>query len=395
MSARFRRRCSESSDVPTLKARAKKTSLCQIRHANKEEADKLTIIFRSELDPLSPYRPPRAANEAAAERGAEGYVKLTSNELSFGPLPEAKAALEEALPRANRYPDRYVASLREEVVSANPGSAFENILVGNGSSEILLNLLQLVERPAEVIFPWPSFGLYASIGITLGLKTTKVPLTDDHEIKPEALLSAVTDDTRAVIVSNPNNPTGTYLTLDEVRALAEGLPENVLLILDEAYQEFVSDPAYSGSHELALERENVVCVRTFSKAHGLAGFRVGYGIAGLRVADYVERVRFPFSVNLAAQVAASASMRSRDEIEARARFVMGERDRIQDAFREAKLNYIPSQGNFVLVQTGPEIFERGRVLVREGDPLGYPGWSRVTVGDSDENDRVIRALGGA
>jgi histidinol-phosphate aminotransferase len=353
------------------------------------------IPFRSELDPLSPYNPPRAANEAAAERGAEDYVKLTSNELSFGPLPEAEAALAEALPRANRYPDRYVASLREEVVAANPGSAFENILVGNGSSEILLNLLQLVERPGEVIFPWPSFGLYASIGITLGLKTTRVPLTDDHEIKPEALLSAVTDDTRAIIVSNPNNPTGTYLTFDEVRAFADALPENVLLILDEAYQEFVSDPAYSGTHELALERENVVCVRTFSKAHGLAGFRVGYGIAARRVADYVERVRFPFSVNLAAQVAASASMRARDKIEARARFVMGERDRIQNAFLQSNLDFIPSQGNFVLVQTGPEIFERARVLVREGDPLGYPGWSRVTIGDSGENDRVIGALGGA
>ncbi len=344
---------------------------------------------------MSPYNPPRAANEAAAERGADDYVKLTSNELSFGPLPEAEAALAEALPRANRYPDRYVASLREEVVSANPGSAFENILVGNGSSEILLNLLQLVERPGEVIFPWPSFGLYASIGITLGLKTTRVPLTDDHEIKPEALLSAVTAGTRAIIVSNPNNPTGTYLTFDEVRAFADALPENVLLILDEAYQEFVSDPAYSGSHELALERENVACVRTFSKAHGLAGFRVGYGIAARRVADYVERVRFPFSVNLAAQVAASASMRARDKIEARARFVMGERDRIQNAFLQADLDFIPSQGNFVLVQTGPEIFERARVLVREGDPLGYPGWSRVTIGDSGENDRVIGALGGA
>jgi histidinol-phosphate aminotransferase len=355
----------------------------------------MPLSFRSELEPLSPYRPPRAANEAAAERGAEGYVKLTSNELSFGPLPEAEAALAEALPRANRYPDRYVASLREEVVSANPGSAFENILVGNGSSEILLNLLQLVERPGEVIFPWPSFGLYASIGTVLGLQTTRVPLTEEHEIKPGALLSAVKDDTRAVILSNPNNPTGTYLTLDAVRALAEALPENVLLILDEAYQEFVSDPAYGGSHALALERENVVCVRTFSKAHGLAGFRVGYGIAGERVADYVERVRFPFSVNLAAQVAASASMRARDKIEARARFVMEERDRIQRAFVAANLNYVPSQGNFVLVRIGPEVFERSGVLVREGDPLGYPGWSRVTVGDSGENERVIRALGGA
>src|SRR5919112_1141707 len=210
----------------------------------------MAIIFRSELDPLSPYNPPRAANEAAAERGAEDYVKLTSNELSFGPLPEAEAALAEALPRANRYPDRYVASLREEVVCANFGSAFENILVGNGSSEILLNLLQLVERPGEVIFPWPSFGLYTSIGTILGLQATKVPLTEDNEIKPRALLSAVKDETRAVIVSNPNNPTGTYLTFEEVRALAEALPDNVLHILDEAYQEFVSDPAYAGPHVL-------------------------------------------------------------------------------------------------------------------------------------------------
>src|SRR5215218_8215085 len=120
--------------------------------------------FRAELDPLAPYEPLRMSKEAAAERGTDGYVKLTSNELSFGPLPEAEVALAEALPRANRYPDRYVSALREEVVSANPGSAFENILVGNGSSEILLNLLQLLERPGEVIFPWPSFGLYASIG---------------------------------------------------------------------------------------------------------------------------------------------------------------------------------------------------------------------------------------
>jgi histidinol-phosphate aminotransferase len=355
----------------------------------------MPVPFRPELDPLSPYKPPRAANEAAAERGADGFVKLTSNELSFGPLPEAEAALAEALPRANRYPDRYVASLREAVVSANPGSSFENILVGNGSSEILLNLLQLVERPGEVIFPWPTFGLYASIGITLGLKTTMVPLSERHEIKPEALLSAVTGETRAIIVSNPNNPTGTYLTLNEVRAFADSLPDNVLLILDEAYQEFVSDPAYSGSHELALERENVVCVRTFSKAHGLAGFRVGYGIARPRVADYVERVRFPFSVNLAAQVAAAASMRARDKIEVRAEFVMRERDRIENAFQRAGLNYVPSEGNFVLVETGPEVFERAGVLVREGEPLGYPGWSRVTVGDSGENDRVIGALGSA
>ena len=349
--------------------------------------------FRAELNPLAPYEPPRILQEAAAERGAEGYAKLTSNELSFGPLPEAEAALAEALPRANRYPDRHAASLREAVAGANPGAdPARNVLVGNGSSEVLFNLLQLVERPGEVVFPWPSFGLYVAIGITLGLRTEKVPLTKAHRAKPEALLSALTSDTRAVILSNPNNPTGTYLTLDEVRNLADALPEGVFLILDEAYQEFVSDPAYHGSHELALERPNVVCVRTFSKAHGLAGFRVGYGIASERVADYAERGRFPFSVNLAAQVAATASMRAREQIRARAEFVIRERERVQEALRAAGLNYVPSQGNFVLVESGPELFEKAGVLVREGEALGYPGWSRVTIGDSGENDLVIGAL---
>jgi histidinol-phosphate aminotransferase len=266
------------------------------------------------------------------------------------------------------------------------------VLVGNGSSEVLLNLLQLVQRPGEVVFPWPSFGLYVTISVTLGLSPKKIPLTEQHEAKPEALLSAVTEETRAVILSNPNNPTGTYLTLGEVRGLADALPKDVFLILDEAYQEFVSDPAYHGSHDLALERENVVCVRTFSKAHGLAGFRVGYGIATERVADYVERVRFPFSVNLAAQVAATASMRASEKIRARAGFVIRERERVQEAFRQAGLNYVPSQGNFVLVEAGPEVFEKAGVLVREGEALGFPGWSRVTIGDSGENDRVIGAL---
>ena len=349
--------------------------------------------FRAELDPLAPYRPPRLSQEAAAERGTDGYVKLTSNELSFGPLPEAETALAEALPRANRYPDRHASSLSEAVASANPGAdSRKNVLVGNGSSEVLLNLLQLVQRPGEVVLPWPSFGLYVNISVTLGLSPKKVQLTGRHEAKPEALLSAVTAKTRAVILSNPNNPTGTYLTLDEVRSLADALPEGVFLILDEAYHEFVSDPAYHGSHELALERESVVCVRTFSKAHGLAGFRVGYGIATERVAGYVERVRFPFSVNLAGQVAATASMHASEKIRERAGFVIRERERVQQAFREAGLDYVPSQGNFVLVEAGPEVFEKAGVLVREGEALGFPGWSRVTIGDSGENDRVIGAL---
>ena len=348
--------------------------------------------FRPELDPLRPYVPPKSWR-MAAEGKADNYAKLTSNELAFGPLPEAEAALIEMLPRANRYPDSHVSRLRQVIVDANPGSEPRNVLVGNGSSEVLMNVLQLLPGGGEVVFPWPSFSLYPMLCAVLGMTARQVPLTEQGEVKPEALLSAVGPNARAMILCNPNNPSGAYLNLERVRELVEELPDEVLLIVDEAYVEFVDDPDYENSHALALERENVVVARTFSKAHGLAGLRVGYGIAHEKIADYAERVRFPVSVNLAAQVAATASMLAQDKVRARAEFVIRERRRLQEAFRAAGLNFIPSQGNFVMVEFGAEDFERSGVLVREGEALGYPGWSRVTVGNTEENDRVIEALG--
>ena len=352
----------------------------------------MPVTFRLELDPLRPYVPPKSWRMAAEGKDDNAYAKLTSNELAFGPLPEAEAALAEALPRANRYPDSHVSRLRRAIADANVGSEPRNVLVGNGSSEVLMNALQLLPRGGEVVFPWPSFSLYPMLCAVLGMTAHPVALTRGHEIPAEALLSAVTGETRAVILCNPNNPTGTYLSLGEVRDLAAELPDDVLLILDEAYVEFVEDTSYRGSHTLALERENVVVARTFSKAHGLAGFRAGYGIASERIADYAERVRFPVSVNLAAQVAATASMLARDKVRARAEFVIRERKRLQQAFHSANLAYIPSQGNFIMVRFEADAFERAGILVREGAALGYRGWSRVTVGNSEENERVILAV---
>ncbi len=352
----------------------------------------MPVAFRPELDSLRTYVPPKSWR-LAAEGRADDYAKLTSNELAFGPLPEAEAALSEVLPRANRYPDSHVSRLRQVIAGANAGVETRNVLVGNGSSEVLLNALQLLPAGGEVVYPWPSFSLYPMLCAVLGMTAREVPLTEGRGIPGEALLSAVTDETRAVILCNPNNPSGTYLPLERVRELAGELPEDVLLIVDEAYVEFVDDPAYRDSHALALESENVVMARTFSKAHGLAGLRVGYGIASERIADYAERVRFPVSVNLAAQVAATASMLAQDKVRARAEFVIRERARLQDAFRDAGLEYINSQGNFVMVRFTVNDFEKAGVLVREGEALGYPGWSRVTVGNSEENERVIGALG--
>ena len=353
------------------------------------------LKFRAELDPLRPYVPPKSWRMAAEGTDNDSYAKLTSNELAFGPLPEAEAAISEVLPRANRYPDSHASRFREAIADANPGSEPSNVVVGNGSSEVLLNLLQLLPGGTgggEVIFPWPSFSLYPTLCTVLGMTARQVPLSEGGGMDPEALLSAVGPETRAMILCNPNNPSGTYLTLEQVRGLAEELPDEVLLVVDEAYVEFVEDPDYANSHALALESDNVVVARTFSKAHGLAGLRAGYGIAPERVADYAERVRFPVSVNLVAQVAATASMLAQDKVQARAEFVVQERSRLQKAFKAAKLDFIPSQGNFVMVRFGADAFERSGVLVREGEALDYPGWSRVTVGNSAENDRVIEAL---
>ncbi|MGH3090168.1 MAG: pyridoxal phosphate-dependent aminotransferase [Rubrobacteraceae bacterium] len=348
-------------------------------------------MFREELEPLRPYVPPKSWRMAAEGTDEVGYAKLTSNELAFGPLPEAEAALSEALPRANRYPDSHVSRLRQAVADANPGSETSNVLVGNGSSEVIFNVLQLLP-PGGVVYGWPSFSMFPTICAVLGMKAREVPLTKDEEFDLEAMLQNVTDETRAVILCNPNNPSGACHSLARVREFAEELPKSVVLIVDEAYVEFISDPDYENSHALALESENVVMARTFSKAHGLAGLRVGYGVASNKIADYAERVRSPVSVNLAAQVAATASMLAKEKVMERARFVIRERSRLENAFAKANLDFIPSQGNFIMVRFAAADFEKSGVLAREGEALGYPGWSRVTVGNTSENDRVIGAL---
>ncbi|MDQ3602488.1 MAG: aminotransferase class I/II-fold pyridoxal phosphate-dependent enzyme [Actinomycetota bacterium] len=347
---------------------------------------------RVELDDIRPYEPPRMAWEIEVDRGSKEYAKLTMNELSFGPLPEARAAAMEAISRANRYPARDADPLRKAISAANPGITAANVVVGNGSSEVLVDLLQILDRPGEVVFPWPSFPFYSSATRVVGLTECQVALDERHAVDLDALHAAVGPETRAVILCNPNNPTGTYLPLDRVRSFAGALPERVLLILDEAYYEFVEDPAYAGSHELVLQSTNVVSSRTFSKVHGLAGFRIGFGIAPLGISDYAWRAHVPFSVSIVAQAAAEASMGQTRSITERARFMTQERERLQTAFDETGLEYVPSHTNFILVRTGPAVFERTGVLVREGEALGYPGWSRISIGSAQENDRIMAAL---
>jgi len=351
------------------------------------------VKTRSVLEGVSPYNPPRLREEISVDYGSDKYVKLTMNELSFGPLPEAKVAIVQTLSRAGRYPDRDATPLREAIARTNPGLSSANVVVGNGSSETLVDLMQILDRPGEVIIPWPSFPFYVSSAHVVGLEAKKVPLDERHRADLDAMLAAVTGETRAVILCNPNNPSGTYLPLSEVRRFAAALPENVLLILDEAYYEFVDDPLYAGSHEIVLESGNVVSTRTFSKVHGLAGFRVGYGLAPEGLAGLIWSAHVPFSVNQAGQAAAEASLGQPEAIAERSRLMKRERERVQEAFGAAGLEYVPSHTNFVMVGAKPQLFEKTGVLVREGEALGYPvGWSRVTIGGPEENDRLLAAL---
>jgi histidinol-phosphate aminotransferase len=351
------------------------------------------VRIRAVLDDILPYHPPRLADEISVDRGSTKFVKLTMNELSFGPLPEAREAVVESLSRGGRYPDRDADPLREAIADANPGIAPDNVVVGNGTSEVLVDLMQILDRPGEIIIPWPSFPFYVSAASVVGLRARKVPLDENHRADLEAMLFAVSGETRAVILCNPNNPSGTYLPLEAVRSFARALPEDVLLILDEAYYEFVDDPAYVGSHELVLASSNVISTRTFSKVHGLAALRVGYCLAPERLADYVWRAHVPFSVNQAGQAAATVSMRQTEAIAERSRLMKNERERVQAGFEAAGLEYVPSHTNFVMVRAVPKVFEKTGVLVREGEALGYPvGWSRVSLGAPEENDRLLAAL---
>ena len=349
--------------------------------------------IRAVLEDILPYHPPRLAEEISVDRGSKEYVKLTMNELSFGPLPEAKKAIIETFSRGGRDSDRDSDPLRDAIADANPGVSRENIVVGNGSSEVLVDLMQVLDRPGEIMIPWPSFPFYVSAASVVGLRTSKVPLDEHHRADLEAMRAAVTEETRAIILCNPNNPSGTYLPLEAVRSFAQALPENVLLILDEAYYEFVDDPAYMGSHELVLASNNVISTRTFSKVHGLAAYRIGYGIAPRNLADCVWRAHIPFSVNQAGQAAATVSMRQTEAIAERSRLMKRERERVQAGFEAAGLEYVPSHTNFITVREVPKVFEKTGVLVREGEALGYPvGWSRVSLGSPEENDRLLAAL---
>ena len=328
---------------------------------------------------------------------------LASNESCFQPHDEAMAAAHAALAGAHRYPDPAYAPLRQ-ALAERYGVPYQRIVLGNGSCDILLSAGEaLLEPGAELIYAWPSFSVYPHLTAASGARGIEVPLDAEDRHDLAAMAAEITVATRLVIVCNPNNPTSTSLDLEAIDAFLERVPRHCAVILDEAYCEFALalGDTYA-SVDLLRRHPNLMLLRTFSKAYGLAGLRVGYGLCGspeLRAA--IDQVRQPFYLNMPAQAAAVVALRHQDEVERRVTHTVAARVALVDGLRALGLWVADSDANFVWTHlpdadVEPEILEGLRergVLVRAGGALGRPGALRVTVGTDAENRRFLGAMG--
>ncbi|AGP61802.1 putative aminotransferase [Mycobacterium intracellulare subsp. yongonense 05-1390] len=326
-------------------------------------------------------------------KNVPGSIKLASNETVYGPLPSVHAAIERAIAVVNRYPDNASVDLKA-ALAMHLGSdvAPEHIAVGSGSVTLCQQLVQITAAAGdEVMIGWRSFECYLPIIQVSGATTVRVPLTD-HTHDLDAMLAAITDRTRLIFVCNPNNPTSTVVDPDALARFVDAVPSHILVALDEAYVEYVRDGMLPNSLELALTRSNVVVLRTFSKAYGLAGLRVGYAVAHPDLITALDKVVMPFAVTNVAQAAAIASLDASAELMARTDALVGERTRVSDALREAGFELPPSQSNFVWLPLGSRTMDfteqaaEAHLVVR---PFADEG-VRVTIGAPDENDALLR-----
>ncbi len=330
--------------------------------------------------------------------GIERPVKLASNENPFGPSPRAKAAYAEAAQKLNIYPEGTARKLRE-AIGARYGLDPARIICGAGSDELFFLLTRAYLGPGdEMVTNQHAFGIYKIAAQQSGAKT--VFATDkDLGADVDAMLACVTPKTRMVMLANPNNPTGTYLPFAEIRRLHAGLPENVLLVIDAAYAEYVRRNDYSPGLELAAETENVIMTRTFSKIYGLAAARLGWGYAPALVIDALNRVRGPFNVSTPAMAAGIAALEDQDFMDKSVAHNLAELERVKGALEAMGLKVTPSVGNFLLVHFKPRqavaadahLRKRGFIL-RGMKGYGLPDAMRFTMGLTDQNDGALAAL---
>ncbi|MCL5104051.1 MAG: histidinol-phosphate transaminase [Armatimonadetes bacterium] len=356
------------------------------------------IACRQCILDLKPYVPGKPIEEVKRELGIDDVIKLASNENPFGPSHVAIKAMREALNDAALYPDGSCFELRN-ALAPHLGVDGDMLIFGAGGDEVIFYLgMAYLDCGDEVVQADPSFMEYKAAATIMDCPVRMTPLKDwTHDL--DAMLAQVNERTKVFVITNPNNPTGTIVSADEVERVLDRLPERCIALLDEAYYEYVDDLNYTRSIEWAKQGRNVLVLRTFSKIYGLAGLRVGYGIGPKHIVQSLERVRAPFNVNSIAQVGAIASLSDPNQVR---RSVEQNRRAKEYFYRELDrmgLPYTPTQANFVWMDVqrdSQEVFKalllRG-VIVRTGDIFGSPTHIRVTTGTDAQNQRFIASLG--
>lgn len=354
-------------------------------------------LTRRCVERLKPYRPGKPIEEVQREFNLREVIKLASNENPLGPSPAAVEAILRASKEVRLYPDNDCYHLKR-ALAAHLDVEVEQILVGHGSDELIHNIgLAFISPGDEVMMCSGPFSQYEFTAALMDARPVYVPMRD-FRYDLEAMARRLNGRTKVVFIGNPTNPTGTIVTAKELAAFMAAVPDTTIVVLDEAYYEYVSDPAYPRSLDLLRQGRRVIVLRTFSKIYALAGLRVGYGATTRELAEALERVREPFNVSSLAQAAALASLGDEEQV-ARTRTL--NRDSLAYLYRELErlhLSYTPSHANFVWLDLGRdcgevfvELLKRG-VIVRTGDVFGAPTHIRVTTGLPEQNARFIAAL---
>lgn len=356
-------------------------------------------LFRPGILGTRPYTPGRPIAEVQRELGLDSVVKLASNENPEGPLPSVVAAVRKAAEELNRYPDASCYELTQ-ALAADLGVAPGNLFFGNGSNEVIDMFIRALVSPGEnVVFGHPSFIVYP---LTCGVHFEcgrAIPLDADDRHDLPAMAAAVDESTKLVIVCNPNNPTGTYNTAGEFETFLADIPPHVIVLVDEAYYEYVDAADYPQTLPMLDAYPNLVIARTFSKIHSLAGLRVGYAVAHAGLVAELQKTREPFNVNSLSQAAAMAVLKEKDETRARAERNREWLDELSQGLDELGLDITPSQTNFILVrcpgnaaELTKELLQKG-VIVRPMSAFGLgDGAIRISVGLPEENRRCLAGL---
>lgn len=353
-------------------------------------------LANPQLRDLAVYQPGKPIEETARELGCrpDEIIKLASNENPLGPSPKAIDAMREAVTRAHLYPDGGAWHLRS-ALAEKLGVARDEIIFGNGSNEVIEFLGHAFLSAGDaIVTPQHSFVAYKIIARLFGARTIEAR-ANNFTADPEQLLDAIAPETEIVFVANPNNPTGTMLQQQQIDSLMAGVPENVIVCFDEAYYEYLDDPP--DTLKFVREGRNVIVLRTFSKIHGLASLRVGYGVARAELIAALQKTREPFNVNGIAQAGARAALDDLEHQRETKRVTDEGRAFLQAQFAAMKLAFVPSNGNFVLVNVGDgagvfaEMLRR-RIIVRALKGYDLAQWVRISIGTMEENRRCIAAL---